>query len=134
MPRCIRTRDLNRRAATLTDIVFYLVWQPLIVQDCLWTSDQPDIVFYLEWQPLVGQDPSFTHDSSGRVINSRTDTTIPRWNSNTRSQQASGPSERHCILFGVTAPNRSRLPLEEWLSRNCILFGVTATCDSGSPH
>jgi hypothetical protein len=86
-PRWIRTRDLNRLAATLTDIVFYLVWQLLIGQDFLWTSNQPDIVFYLVWQPLVGQDP-LIHTrilwTSDQPANRKS--SILRWNSNPRSQ------------------------------------------------
>ena len=189
MPRWIRTRDLNRRAATETYIVFCLVWQPRWVRvssgrvispitdrhPCLGrirTHDLSgraaaltDIIFYLAWQPPVCQDLLihtrllWTSDQSANRL-----TSIPRWNSNPRSQPESGHSDRHCILFGVTAPvsqgllshtqrliwtsdqpDNGRTSMPRWNSnpryqasgrcnRYCILFGVTAPGGSGLPR
>ena len=136
-------RDLNSRAAAGTNDVFYLVWQPLLGQDLLWTSDRPDngqtsvprwnsnawsqqatrtdTVFYSVWQPIVGQE-LFIHKQRFLWTSDQPKrwTFMVWWSSNPRSQGANGHCDRYCILFGVTAhgelrPSHSHTtPLDEW--------------------
>jgi len=123
----------------------FLVWQPLVGQDLLWTSDQlnngqtsvPSFnsnprsqqatgtdVFYSVWQPIVGQD-LFIHKQRFLWTSDQPKrwTFMLRWSSNPRSQWANGHWDRYCILFGVTAPGGLRphshttTPLDEWSAR-----------------
>ena len=134
MPRWIRTRDLNRRAATETYIVFCLVWQPRWVRvssgrvispitdrhPCLGrirTHDLSgraaaltDIIFYLAWQPPVCQDLLihtrllWTSDQPANRL-----TSITCWNLNPRSQRERSLWPKQYFIW-FDRPSRSRLP------------------------